>query len=136
MIGGHLCESEHTWCYSTISVYCAICGTEKGDNMVYPAFTVKDVWVVHQESEHGGRGQLIGIFSDADKADIAAVGRGAWWSNATPKKRKAVVESGHAYVIECQADLDLNLPAYELKVREKGLSKLTREEKMALGLEK
>lgn len=94
--------------------------------------------VYETTDEMGRRGQLIGVYTDEYEAKKQAKGVG-WYGGQgdVAPVSLLITEDGKNFMLQVKAPIDLNtnFPELAKKKRKSALSKLTKEEKVLLGLE-
>ena len=100
-------------------------------------YQIMTVYCAHGDGgDEYRRGPVIGVFTDENRADRHADGKGWYGGNGGVSERKAIhLSDGTVYLIE-GSPIDLNLTArqHDAEVRLKALNKLTAEEKRILGI--
>ena len=98
------------------------------------------VWTVHRECDDRRDGPITDICGTQELANSVAKGSGWYSGDAAVKKRHAITVEGNTYLLEHERPIIVALSfgdidvARKVALREKAISKLTAEEREALGL--
>lgn len=104
--------------------------------MTAPDYKLFPMWVVYENADERGDGTPAWFFSNEVVARQQAAGRGWYGGDAPVREHHGLQTSdGRVYWLQQEEPIALNFtPADAKKMRQRALAKLTRDERMLLGL--